>query len=116
MLNTKVDEVEGIIVLRLSGEIDHRSSSQMMNFLLGLLQDDKKKVVIDLGEVKHIDSTGLGALVRVKRELVDKKSGYLALGGANDQIEKILKTTRLDQLLRLNAKVEEAVDLLKSED
>ena len=114
MLKTKVDEIDGIIVLQLSGDLDYRSSSQMMNFLLGHLQDDKKKVVINLAEVNHIDSTGLGALVRIKREL-DKKSGSLAVGGVTDQVEKILKTTRLDAVLKLYSEVEEAVNTLKEE-
>jgi anti-sigma B factor antagonist len=113
MLKTKVDEVGGIIVLQLTGALDYRSSPQMVNFLLGLLRNDKKKVVIDLENVDHIDSTGLGALVRVKRE-IDKRSGHLAIGGATDSIEKMLKTTRLDEVLKLYPEVKGAVEDIKS--
>jgi anti-anti-sigma factor len=59
---------------------------------------DNKIVVLDLSNVTHMDSAGLGALVGLW--ISAKKGGReLKLVSLSDRIRELLRLTKLDQLL-----------------
>jgi anti-sigma B factor antagonist len=64
MANYRVEEKGDVTVLALKGSITMGSGDvSMREHIKGLLEKGRKKVLIDLGEVGFIDSTGLGELV-----------------------------------------------------
>ena len=69
--------------------------------------DGGGRVVIDLGGVQFIDSTGLGALVALRRALRDPWA--LRLVTANPRVRLLTEMTRLDRVLPIVGTVREAV-------
>ena len=85
-------EVDGVTVLDLSGRITlGEGSVQLRDAIRGLIGKGKKNVLLNMGEVSYIDSSGLGELV----------SAYTT--AKNQQAEvKLLKLTRkVHDLLQL---------------
>ena len=85
-------EVDGVVVLDLSGRITlGEGSVQLRDAIRGLIGKGKKNVLLNMGEVSYIDSSGLGELV----------SAYTT--AKNQQAEvKLLKLTRkVHDLLQL---------------
>jgi len=57
-------EVDGVSVVKLDGRIVlGEESNSLREKLKSLVSDGKKKIVLDLADVKYIDSSGLGVLV-----------------------------------------------------
>src|SRR5580658_7899111 len=57
-------EVDGVTVLDLSGRITlGEGSVQLRDAIRDLIGKGSKKILIDLGDVNYIDSSGLGELV-----------------------------------------------------
>jgi anti-sigma B factor antagonist len=57
-------EVAGVSVLDLSGRITlGEGSVQLREAIRGLIGNGKKKILLNLGDVNYIDSSGLGELV-----------------------------------------------------
>jgi anti-sigma B factor antagonist len=84
--------VDGVVVLDLSGRITlGEGSVQLRDAIRGLIGQGKKNVLLNMGEVNYIDSSGLGELV----------SAYTT--AKNQQAEvKLLKLTRkVHDLLQL---------------
>jgi anti-sigma B factor antagonist len=84
--------VDGVVVLDLSGRITlGEGSVQLRDAIRGLIGKGKKNVLLNMGEVSYIDSSGLGELV----------SAYTT--AKNQQAEvKLLKLTRkVHDLLQL---------------
>ncbi|MCI5178153.1 MAG: anti-sigma factor antagonist [Candidatus Electrothrix sp. AU1_5] len=54
-------------------------------------------IVLDLKGVEFADSSGLGAIVLIFQKLQTK----LVLCGVGEQVEKLIKATRLDSIFRL---------------
>jgi anti-sigma B factor antagonist len=52
-----------VTVLALSGKLTLDDAGQLKGKVTSLLADGKKKIVLNLGEVGYIDSSGLGELV-----------------------------------------------------
>jgi anti-sigma B factor antagonist len=84
--------VDGVVVLDLNGRITlGEGSVQLRDAIRGLIGQGKKNVLLNMGEVNYIDSSGLGELV----------SAYTT--AKNQQAEvKLLKLTRkVHDLLQL---------------
>jgi anti-anti-sigma factor len=62
-----------------------------------LVRDGVHRVVIDLGEVPMMNSSGLGMLVGASASL-RKAGGSLSVAGANEKIHGLFKMTRLDSV------------------
>ena len=56
-------EREGVIILALKGRITMSEVSPVRDKVAALLADGHNQIVLDLGDVDYIDSTGLGNLV-----------------------------------------------------
>ena len=101
--------VEGeATVVHPGGEVDVFTAPLLREFLLQLVEDGTRKLVVDLSEVSFLDSTGLAVLVGVWQRL-RYHEGSFALAGANPRISQVLHTTRLAQPLRLHDTLEEAL-------
>ncbi|GAB2455986.1 STAS domain-containing protein [Xylanimonas ulmi] len=72
-----------------------------------LVRDGRSHVVVDLGRVDHIDSSGLGALVGGLKS-ARQAGGELRIARAGEQVLAVLKLTNLDRILVPYPSVEEA--------
>ncbi len=67
---------------------------ELQDKIRGLLNDGYKQIVIDLKDVKWMNSTGLGALMACLTT-VRNNDGDLRLANVTDKIESLLQITKL---------------------
>lgn len=72
-----------------------------------VVADGGKRLVVDLGEVSFVDSSGLGALVGGLK--AGRHGGDLRIARPAEQARTILELTTLNRVLRPYATVEEAL-------
>jgi anti-sigma B factor antagonist len=66
-MNVNQREAGGVLILELAGKLHHGVGDvQFREALERALEAGHRKVVVDLREVRSIDSSGLGELVRAK--------------------------------------------------
>ncbi len=83
--------------------------------LVLLADKDIKNLVMDLSEVKYVDSSGLSAILTADR--LWKKIGTFVLAGAEQPaVKKLMEISRLDTILTMVPTVSEAVDYIFMED
>jgi anti-sigma B factor antagonist len=75
--------------------------------LFDLLKDDIICIILDLGELKFIDSAGLGAMISAMVS-VGRKEGALKLAVVQGDVRRIFKGMHLDQVFELYETVEQA--------
>jgi anti-sigma B factor antagonist len=97
-----------VTVLRPHGRLDVRSAQSMRERLAELAADGKALVVVDLGLVPFMDSSGLSTLVSALKSL-RQGGGDLRIARPPAQVRLILSSTRLDRVFRPYETVEEAV-------
>jgi len=73
----------------------------------------RTRVIIDLQGVSFVDSAGLGILVSCHGKL-HSAGGQLRLAGLNDRVLNVLKITKVDTVLHIDAAVADALRALNS--
>lgn len=103
-------EQDGVTIIEPKGKIMGGPESTAMHDLLhDLIEQGKKSVVIDLGKVDWMNSTGLGLLISGLTTL-RKSGGELKLANVTDKIQSLLTITKLVTIFKSYDSVEEAVN------
>ena len=103
---SRVDE-EDATTLRIRGELDALSASELRPLLDELVGDQRRNVIVDLSELRMVDSSGVGALVSLYKR-VRAYGGSVSFQGVTAQPLVIFKLLRLDVVFELPAPAESA--------
>ncbi len=97
----------GIGLLRPTGRLDLLWSTELRQRFAQVVAEGTPRLVVDLGEVSFVDSSGLAALISGLKA-ARLAGGDLRIARANDQVRSVLTITSLDRVLRPYATVDEA--------
>jgi len=88
-------QVDGVTIVDCSGRITLGEGSVVLRDTVdGLLGKGQKKILLNLGDVNHIDSSGIGELVRAFTT-VRKGGGDLKLLNLTKKVHDLLQITKL---------------------
>jgi len=88
-------------------EANLSNSDQFKAELVSLLDQHKKIIILDLQELKYVDSAFLGALVSALKYAISLKLDIVLVGLRND-IRDLIKLIRLDKVFKIYNYAEEA--------
>ena len=91
---------EGKIMVALSGDIDSAVSEDFYAQIDALYKSGKKSIILECSALEFIDSTTLGTLVKIHKQL--KADGHvLTLVNVPPRIRKLFEICSLDSLLEI---------------
>lgn len=91
-LNIKERQAGDVTILDLSGKVTiGEGSVQLREAVKSLLDQGKKKILLNLGEVSYVDSSGIGELV----------SCYTTTGNNGGQLKLLNLTKKIQELLMI---------------
>ena len=94
-LNIKERQVGDVTLLDLSGKITiGEGSVQLREAVRRLLDEGKKKILLNLGDVSYVDSSGIGELVSAFTT-VRNQGGELKLLNLTKKVHDLLQITKL---------------------
>ena len=100
----------GILIIRpVEARIDAASALQFKECVRRAADGTKGPVVLDLSCVEFLDSSGLGAIVSVRKGLGADRP--LELAGLAHAVEKVFRLTRMDTIFIIHAAVPDAAGL-----
>jgi len=94
-------------IVKISGEVDLRTSPQLRDVFLELLETKPQRVILDLTGVGYVDSSGVGTIVELKRRAM-QDNGTVILVGLQARVRSLFEITRLDKFFTITATVDEA--------
>jgi len=107
-MNYTIVEQDEVVILSLAGKImGGPEASEIHGKINQLMDDGKLKIVIDLGEVDWMNSSGLGILIDAVTVLKNN-NGALRLVNVSDRIINLLKITKLNTVFDLRDSLDEA--------
>ncbi len=94
-MQTATRQVGGVTVLDISGRITLGEGNVILREIVrDLAEKGKKAIVLNLGEVQYIDSSGIGELVKA-HTTIRNQGGQLILTNLNKRVHDLLQLTRL---------------------
>ncbi|MGA2888427.1 MAG: STAS domain-containing protein [Terracidiphilus sp.] len=88
-------EVDGVVILDLSGRITlGEGSVQLRDAIRGLIAKGSKKILLNMGEVNYIDSSGLGELVSAFTTAKNQQADVKLLN-LTKKVHDLLQLTKL---------------------
>lgn len=99
---------EGVTIVELAGRLDIAGVEEVRPLLLAAGREAEQRVVMRMGDVTFIDSTGLGALVALQKALA-YQGKLLLLTELQPQARMVLRITHLEWILSCFDTFEEAL-------
>lgn len=112
----KIDirEVQGITVLDVAGEMyGGPENARLVEVLEDLAGKGKLDVVLNLGKVKWVASTGLGIMMRARAKFA-AAGGKIRLCDLNDRVISLLHVTKMNLLFDVYKHEAEAVSAARN--
>jgi anti-sigma B factor antagonist len=101
-----------VAVLSLTGKMmGGPETTALHDHIRSLMGDGIKKVVIDLGGVKWINSSGLGVLMAAMTTLKSAE-GQMKLANVTEKVESLLMITQLMRIFETYESVDRAVSAM----
>jgi anti-sigma B factor antagonist len=106
-INQKEDG--NVLIIELEGELMGGPESEEFRTIIdNAIKDEKNHVVVDMGNVKWMNSSGLGMLMSALTNLRGS-GGDLKLANMTERVRRPIQITRLDSVFDEYDTVEEAV-------
>jgi anti-sigma B factor antagonist len=94
-------QVEGVCVVDVVGRMTlGEGASTVRETIRGLVAKDQKKILLNLGEVSYMDSSGIGELV-AGFTTVTNQGGALKLLGLTKRVQDLLQITKLNTVFEV---------------
>ncbi len=111
------EDHDNIVILTVIGEIDLNSVRDFIKVLDELKNEEKHQIIIECSEIRYIDSSGVGALLRAKTGLVKMKSEEkkdVVLLNVSQSLQRVLELTRLFSLFKSFSDRNDALSYFRS--
>jgi anti-sigma B factor antagonist len=98
-LKIRREEASNTHTLRLSGELDLTSAGILETSIAEICADGASEVVLDMSELRFMDSTGLRSLL-VSQEVCTVNDCSFSIGSLTPQVERLLELSGMEGRLR----------------
>jgi anti-sigma B factor antagonist len=109
-MQTATRQVGGVTVVDVSGRITLGEGNVILREIVrDLAEKGKKAIVLNLGEVQYIDSSGVGELVKA-HTTIRNQGGQLKLANLNKRVHDLLEMTRLSSVFDIQKDETSAIE------
>jgi anti-sigma B factor antagonist len=104
---------ESMELLTVVGELDLSNSTELRAHVHRAIRDGRNRIVIDLSDLTHMDSSGMAALIDA-HQLAEERGGRLALVITSESVRRTVEVRGLDRLFTTAESRDEALALVKA--
>lgn len=99
-----------LTICHVTGEIDETNAGDMRDELLDARQDETSRLVIDISDMRFVDSAGIARLFEAIRGLRQRRVDVAAALPESGVVRRALEFSRLGEVVPLYTTVDAAVD------
>lgn len=111
-----IDKHEKYVLIKLNeSKLNSLISPQLKSEFILTNTEGLRNIILDLSAVKYSDSSGLSSLL-VGHRLCKNSDGNFIITGLNENINRLVTISQLENVLSIVPTVEEAIDLIFMEE
>ena len=100
---------DGVSIVKVHGKITiNDGSREFHRRIRELVAEGHSNIIIHLGDVHYVDSTGVGALV-ASFTTITNAGGELRICNVDDRVRELLNTTNLHSILSIHGTEQQAL-------
>ena len=108
-MTKQIAPAAGARVFELSGRLDAVSTQQAIADVYAAIGAGARQILLDLANVSFLSSSGMRALLLVRKELLALAGGELRLCALQPQVHEVFALTGFTQLFAIHQTREEAL-------
>lgn len=113
--NYQIKKQNDINIISLEGELIEKTQAEdLLKDIEMLLENNELKIVLDLSQLKYVNSSGLNILINILTKC-RKSGGDLAVGNLTQKVKELLVVTKLSKIFNVSENIEEAIGKLEKE-
>jgi anti-anti-sigma factor len=111
----KKEVIAHVVVIRIQEpQITMKEAPDVKTALLGFMLEEESCILLNMGAVHNMDSTGLGALLFGIRQ-ADQHDKDLCVCDLNEKVRFIIRIAQLEEVIDVYNSEKEALDSIKKE-
>jgi anti-anti-sigma factor len=112
--STNIIEVqkEDVVILRITGKLNAPLSQELEKKVFEHINESRINILLNLHDVKYINSAGLRTLLSVKKQL-SALGGKFKVCELSNEVMEIMKICGFDHVLDISSKEDEALSQYK---
>jgi anti-sigma B factor antagonist len=107
-INVRSESKDGATIISPEGDVDLSRSPVLRNSLRQAQNARPKRLIVSLGGVDYMDSSGVATLVEAL-QIARRNNTRMVLCGMKDRVRSIFEIARLDTVFTIAGSVEEAM-------
>jgi anti-sigma B factor antagonist len=115
IVDLRFDEIEGVPVVHLIGEIDMSTAEEFQDRLLAALSSQAPGLILDLTQADYMDSSGLKVLFITATRLREIKRGFRIVLPESSPISNLISVSGAEGALPIDRSVDDAVKALRAD-
>ena len=112
-MEIREDRQDGVLIVTPLGRLDTTGSGELEKHLLGRLDANERRLLLDLAGVEYVSSAGLRVLLLVAKRL-QAAGGDLVLSGLGPAVRQVFELAGFVSLFRMEASREHALARMAS--
>lgn len=110
-MRLEITQGGSVAVAKVSGEIDMANGVQFSDEVLGKVPDDATALVVDLTDLRYIDSSGVRSLFDIASALRTRDHALVIAVPEGSPLRSVLKITQVEKVATICSTPEEAVEI-----
>ncbi len=94
-------------IVSVEGDIEYNNVGKLKKTINSMIEEDINSLLLNMKEVKYIDSMGIGLLATTQKKMRTKKAKF-AIYNVSPDIRDMLRISTIDSLLTIHNSLEEA--------
>lgn len=114
MSHLAVESVDGVPIVRVDADIDAANSAATGRSLASALGPDARSLIVDLGDVRYLDSAGVDMLLRFSERLDLRRARLILVIPGDSQLNRLAEIVGLSEAICIHSGVAEALQDVNS--
>lgn len=110
LVELEIEERGEVVVARLTGELDIAGAPGMGDRIHDAVPTSARGLVVDLGGLDFIDSSGIAMLFGLARKLASRRQRLAVVARSGGPVSRVLQLVEFDQAAPVHETLDEALD------
>lgn len=97
--SVKIRHQDNVVLIDVAGHLTVFEVGALRDAIQLLLREKRNNILLNLSQLRYLDSSGIGELARIYVAVV-KKGGSMKVIGLSAKVEEVLKITHLSQVFQ----------------